>query len=251
MIPDEIQAQRIEDLLLKATQPAQQLQYDGWLLRLAQNDVKRARSVNPIYGSSRPIEEKIAHCERIYGEHGLPPLYRLSALSKPDDLDEALEQRGYQRFERSLVMVAMLDDGLPAIRDGLRFEHPPLERWLELVAPLRGLTPKAAAAEHERLLRTTLDKFPIAVRQGDELAGCGLMMIDGDYAGLFDIATAPLLRGQGVGLATCVHLLQLAQERGATQGWLSVVADNEPSLRLYERLGFAPVYDYWYRIIHI
>ena len=251
VIPDETQAHRIEDLLLKATQPAQQLQYDGWLLRLAQNDVKRARSVNPIYGSSLPVEEKIAYCERVYEEQGLPPLYRMSALSKPSTLDEALKLRGYELFERSLVMVAMLDDGLPAIRDGLRFEQPPLERWLQLVAPLRGLTPKAASAEYVRLSQTALDEIPIAVWRGNELAGCGLMMMDGEYAGLFDIATLPSLRRQRVGLATCVHLLQLAQERGAIQAWLSVVADNEPALRLYERLGFAPVYDYWYRIKHV
>jgi hypothetical protein len=70
LIQDPIEARRVEELLLNATQPARQLQYDGWLLRLARDDVKRASSVNPAYGSSLPLEEKIAHCERVYAEHG-------------------------------------------------------------------------------------------------------------------------------------------------------------------------------------
>jgi ribosomal protein S18 acetylase RimI-like enzyme len=49
-------------------------------------------------------------------------------------------------------------------------------------------------------------------------------------------------------MATSVHLLRLARQRGAERAWLSVVADNAPALRLYEKLGFSPVYDYWYRI---
>lgn len=73
MISSEAEARRIEELLLNATQPAQQLQYDGWLLRRAPNDVKRASSINPIYGSSLPVDDKIAHCENLYAAHGLPP----------------------------------------------------------------------------------------------------------------------------------------------------------------------------------
>jgi len=42
-------------------------------------------------------------------------------------------------------------------------------------------------------------------------------------------------------MATSVHLLRLARQRGAERAWLSVVADNAPALRLYEKLGFSPV----------
>ncbi len=248
MIWDDAEARRVEDLLLNSTQPAQQLQYDGWLLRLAHNDVKRASSVNPIYGSSLPVEEKIAHCERVYAEHGLPALYRMTSFAQPPSLDETLEARGYERFERSLAMSAPLDAPLPEVRDDLRFERPHLDRWLDLVSEMCGLTPEGRRAERERLSESTLSGFAVVAWDGDEAVGCGFLMIEDDYAGLFDIATVASQRRKGIGMATCVNLMRLARQHGASRAWLSVVADNEAAVRLYERLGFAPVYDYWYRI---
>ena len=247
MIRDGGEARRIEDLLLDATQPAQQLQYDGWLLRLAPNDVKRASSVNPIYGSSLPLEEKIPYCEGVYTEHGLTPFFRMTPFAQPGSLDETLEAHGYERFERSLCMSAPLAAPLPETRTALRFERPHLDRWLQLVAEMRGLTPERRQAERERLFDSTLPGFAVVAYAGDEAAGCGFVMIEEDYAGLFDITTLAARRNQGIGRATCAYLMRLARQHGAERAWLSVVADNEPAVRLYEKLGFAPVYDYWYR----
>jgi ribosomal protein S18 acetylase RimI-like enzyme len=245
---DQAEGRRIEALLLNATQPTQQLQYDGWLLRLAQNDVKRASSINPVYGSSMPLDEKIAHCERVYAEHGLPPLYRLTPFSQPASLDEALEQHGYERFERSLCMSAALDAPLPATREDLRFERPHLDAWLEFVAELRGLSPERCAAERERLFESTLPGFAITTWLGDELVGCGLLMVEDDYGGIFDLATVRSRRNEGIGAATTAYLMGLGRQHGAERAWLSVVADNVAAVHLYEKLGFAPVSEYWYRI---
>jgi GNAT superfamily N-acetyltransferase len=215
LVRDAAEARRIEDLLLNATQPAQQLQYDGWLLRLAQNDVKRASSVNPICGTSLPLGEKIAHCEAIYAEHGLPPLYRMSSLARPASLDEALQAHGYAAFERSLCMAVPLDTPLPETRDDLRFERPHLDRWLDTVSEMRGLTPERRQAERERLFESTLPGFAVVAFDGDDAVACGLVMIENEYAGLFDLATMESRRREGIGLATCVYLLRLARQHGA------------------------------------
>ena len=45
--------------------------YDGWILRFSKGYSGRANSVNPIDGSSLPLSEKIAHCEKLYREHQL------------------------------------------------------------------------------------------------------------------------------------------------------------------------------------
>jgi len=247
LIADAAEAKRIENLLLNATQPAQQLQFDGWLLRLAHNDVKRASSVNAAYGSSLPLDEKIEHCERVYAENGLPPLFRVTPFSKPAGLDEALAARGYDRFERTLCMSAALPETPAATRQDLRFERPHLRRWLDAAAELRGLSNERRRAEYERLFESALPGFSLIAWLGDKPVACGLTMIEDGYAGLFDVCTSEALRGQGIGTALCVELLRTARLHGTGRAWLSVLDDNTPALRMYEKLGFRPVYDYWYR----
>jgi N-acetylglutamate synthase len=241
------EARRIEDLLLNATQPLDQLQYDGWLLRFSRDDAKRARSVNPVYGSSLPLADKLAHCERLYAERGMPALFRLTPFAKPSGLDDFLAQQGYERFETSVVMSADLQVPLPNVRSDLHFERPHLGKWLDLAAVMRGLSPQRKQAEYKRLFEGTLPGFAVIAFLGETPVACGLTMVEEDYAGLFDICTVDEHRNQRIGTALCAHLMHTARLHGADRCWLSVIADNVSALRVYEKLGFSPVYEYWYR----
>ena len=240
MINDAAEARRIEELLLNATQPAQQLQYDGWLLRLARNDVKRASSVNAAYGSSLTLEQKIEHCEGVYAEQGLPVIFRLTPFSRPSGLDEALAERGYERFERTLCMSAPLQS-LTAARGDLRFERPHLSKWLDIAAGMRGLTAERQQAEYERLFESTLPGFSLIAWLGEEPVG---VRADRDRGRLCRAVRHSALlegwRGQGIGTAMSVELMRTARLHGAERGWLSVLDDNAPALRVYEKLGFRP-----------
>jgi N-acetylglutamate synthase len=243
----DIDPRRIEELLLLCTAPKDQLAYEGWLVRRARNDVKRASSVNAFYSSSKPLQEKIDHVERLYSEYGMPPLFRLTSFSRPFNLDEALEQRGYERFETSLVMVSSLDASAPPLPEGLRFRQTALERFVEDAGTLRGRTPEQRRAEYERLREGEVPGYCVIAYLGDEPVACGLVMLEEEFAGLFDVFTAEQHRGRGIGTATTAHLLQLAKRMGRERGWLSVVAENQPALKLYRKLGFEPLYEYWYR----
>jgi hypothetical protein len=83
MTGDDVTPQTLEEILLFCTAPREQLAYDGWLVRRARNDVKRARSVNAFYGSTRPLAEKIEHVEKLFAEYELPPVWRLTRFSRP------------------------------------------------------------------------------------------------------------------------------------------------------------------------
>lgn len=74
----------------------------------------------------------------------------------------------------------------------------------------------------------------------------GLASLAGDWVGLRALEVAPPRRRRGLGLAVVGALLDWGAERGATTAYLQVLADNEPALGLYERLGFATHHTYRY-----
>src|SRR6476661_2259854 len=108
-LSDGSDALRIEEAGLNALQTQRQLFYDGWLLRLSPGTAKRARSVNPHFGSTLPLREKIAYCESVYERHALPTLFRMTPMSRPAELDHALGDRGYRVFSETLVQTLELD----------------------------------------------------------------------------------------------------------------------------------------------
>lgn len=60
--------------------------------------------------------------------------------------------------------------------------------------------------------------------------------------------TAPEHRKKGYGTQLVASMLQQAQQNGATHAYLQVMKENVPARRLYAKLGFQELYDYWYRV---
>ncbi len=99
---------RVEEAGLNALQSQRQLFYDGWLLRVSPGKARRARSVNPHFGSTLPLARKIRYCERIYRERGLPVLFRMTPFVQPPELASVLAAEGYEAFDTTLVQVTAL-----------------------------------------------------------------------------------------------------------------------------------------------
>lgn len=246
---DEPNPAHIEELLLNATAPLSQLMFDGWLLRTARDDVKRASSVVAAAGSSLPLAEKIAYCERFYDKRGLPVIFRMTSFSAPQALDSALADRGYKRIEPTVVQIAELSGALASTPPSdLVFVPVTLGQWAERSAALRGRDPADAMAEQLRLDHTPLTGGGVIAYRGGEAIACGLWLVERGWVGLFDIHTVAARRGTGAGSAITARLLDEGRAAGATRAWLSVVADNAPARRVYEKLGFHTLYEYWYRV---
>lgn len=237
-------AGRLEELSLNSSSPPGQLVYDGWLVRLAPGKAKRARSVNAVYPSSLPLEEKIAYCERLYASCGLPAIFRLTPFSQPPALDRELESRGYRRFDVTSVQWAAID---PAKVDPGGAETMELAPWVEAVGSLRGSPAGHRDAHLRRLEGMPLPKRAVGLREGGRVIATGLAMVEDDCAGIFDVVTHPDARRRGHARRIVSALLHAARELGARFAYLQVQADNTPARRLYEQFAFEESYLYWYR----
>lgn len=238
--PDD---RRLEELSLNSSAPPGQLLYDGWLIRLLPGKAKRARSVNAVYPSRLPLEEKIGYCERLFAAAKVPALFRLTPFVQPPDLDAVLERRGYGRFDDTAVECAEIGGSLPpgtarAIA---------LDRWIEAVGELRGSPPEHRRAHRLRLEGTPLKLRAMAVEDEGRIVATGLAIVEDDSAGLFDIVTREDERRRGHARGLVASLLAAAWNLGARHAYLQVQAGNDPARRLYRSFGFQERYIYWYR----
>jgi ribosomal protein S18 acetylase RimI-like enzyme len=241
MTPDP---RRLEELTLNSSAPPGQLLYDGWLLRFSPGKAKRARSVNALYPSRLPLAEKLAHCERAYGERGLPAIFRLSRHTVPEELDAFLAGRGYERFETTEVRTAAID---PARLDGPEVESPRLEEWFDMVGDLRGSPVAHRTAHLARLAALPLALRTAAVLEDGMTVATGLAIREGEHVGLFDVATRGAARRRGFARQVVSALLRWGWAQGAREAYLQVEEANAAAIALYDRYGFSLAYPYWYR----
>jgi GNAT superfamily N-acetyltransferase len=244
-----IDLKRIEESGLNVLQTQRQLFFDGWLLRLSPGVAKRGRSVNPHFGSSLPLADKFAYCERVYAQHGLPTLFRLTPWSHPSDIEAALAARGYESFDETLVQAVKLDrpPALPDHADDVVVEAPDALAFVEAVGDLRGSTPLQREAHRERLMNSPLGKRHLVIWAGGRAVCTAQAAVEGNVVGLFDVVTDESARRRGYATLACAALLSWAWQHGAQVAYLQVTATNTPAIASYRRFGFATVYTYHYR----
>jgi hypothetical protein len=169
-----IDPRRVEEAGLNALSTTQQLFYDGWLLRLSAGKARRARSVNPHFGSSLPLDEKIAYCERLYRARGLPALFRITPFAQPGGLADALRDAGLAPHDETLVQVAALDRP-PSVADcpDVAVSGAEAGQWVDAVAELRGSPAVQRDAHFERVASLPLESRRLVARVEGTIVAAG------------------------------------------------------------------------------
>ncbi|MCS5567733.1 MAG: GNAT family N-acetyltransferase, partial [Pseudomonadales bacterium] len=161
-------------------------------------------------------------------------------------LDRALADSRYKRIDPSLVLTVGRG-GFPAT-SGRQFEMLEIDSWLNVYCHLSGM-PKTAARLQKLVLKSIPhDAIYGAIKSSAGHVACGLVVIDDEFIGLFDILTHPNYRRQGYARQLILNLLHCGSEKGAHTGNLQVAKDNKPALALYKHIGFQSLYRSWYRI---
>lgn len=239
----------LEELALNAWSALQVQVYDGWLLRFAAGYTRRANSVQALYASQISLDEKIARCERVYWDRGLPATFKLTEIAQPANLDTQLEASGYMASARTAVQALSLDgvDASPNL-DAFTTADSPGTAWLDLYYQANDVevahygTARRMMSEN-RLVPTTF----VTIWNDTTPVGVAMLTLERGYAGVFDVAVDSAYRGQGYGKRLMVAVLGIARAQGAHSAFLQVMYENEAALTLYDGLGFKTVYDYWYR----
>lgn len=237
----------LENFYMHAWVAFETLPYDGWLLRFADGYTRRANSVNPLYSSSLPLQEKLAFCERTFAESGISLVYKLTDAAHPADLDAQLEARGYTRDDTVSVQLSDLTAKKPILSDQVFYSERLTDDWLDDFCRLNIVAESHLPPMRRLLDAILLDTCFMTLKQGRQTVAVGLGVCDGQTVGLFDIVTSPQHRRQGFGAALVESLLHWAKAKGAEQATLQVVRENQPARALYENFGFKEVYTYWYR----
>ena len=243
------QIRTLEEISLNALPCLQQILYDGWVLRFAEGYTKRANSVTPLYPSSQDLSQKIDRCEEIYCRFKLQPIFRLTNTSESEALDLALAQLGYLKQDSVSVRVKNITDNdvsNNSLFPTLAYELS--EEWLDHYVHAVNLP-----IQHWNTLSTMLEIIPNPtcyawLKDRHRFCSCGLGVLEQGYLGLFFIATAKKQRGKGYAGQLISALLDWGKHNGATQAYIQVETANQTAINLYNKLGLAEVYQYFYRI---
>ena len=240
----------LEDLSFRAWPALETRSYDGWVLRFADGYTRRSNSVNPIYNpGDTPLAEKLQFCADMFRQRGLPVVYKMTPASVPAELDDRLDEAGYERLSGALMQAADLTQSTVALHPNVVIYNKPTDAWIDDFVRLNDVDPTHITAMRKVLGSIRPAQAFMALKREDETLAVGLAVCEDGHLGLFDIVTARQYRRQGNGRALVESLLAWGKANGAAAAYLQVKPENEPALGLYRKFGFETVYEYWYRVL--
>ena len=221
--------------------------YGGWVLRFANGYTGRANSIHPLYAGDLDLDTAIACCERAYQAQNLPTRFKVTPASFPVELDDALAERGYSLPYEVCVLTADLASMQTASSPAVRISASVDDLWLWHFFRMSGTDRRYRDTLVQMLGLLTPTACYAMLEKGDDVVALGIGVYEAGVLGLVKIETDARHRRQGYGTALVSTLLDWGKSRGATLVYLQTEPENEPALRLYDKLGFHEFYRYWYR----
>ncbi|MEM9278301.1 MAG: GNAT family N-acetyltransferase [Pseudomonadota bacterium] len=241
------QIRRLEAVSFRSF-PSTSTHYDGtWAIRLtAGHPAKRLNSVNPLDPSDHAyIDARLELAKHKFESFGRELVFRQSPLAPPE-LESLLDDRGWVRFDESIVM--MLD--LSMINLDGELDHVPMKDigyWVDSFIHLSDEV-KSAKPGLVEVISSIQPTSGLFVKTIDDTHVAAVRCVhDNDLVGLFDLVTGVDYKRQGHARSLVGSALKWAKNSGARFAWLQVVADNAAAYELYTGLGFEELYRYIYR----
>ncbi len=235
----ESAVRELERLGAEAWPSLERVELDGWVLRYSGVLGTRANSGLPVADGVLPLGEKLRDVSAFYGSRGAPALIQVSPASRPSHLQKSLASLGYESIDDVLVMT--LSD-LASIRKSVEpavVEPIATSAWIEEWIAIEGEGIREARVLVEMLASVTAEqRFASVMKSTGDVVAVGRAVVQGEWLGFFNLATASSSRRQGYGLRTIAVLAEWGRSVGAKRAYLQVDADNGAAIHLYTGLGF-------------
>lgn len=226
---------------------------NGWTLRYGEGVSRRANSVAPWPSTTggHSLIDQIEAAERFYQDRNLPPRFQISPAAAPDVLDDELSIRDYEIEAPVTLMIADVQDVIKNTPNGQKMTQvsgtAPDDWWDLYIEGFNRDASKviAGAKDHPQFATATNSDGP-----SNQDVGIGLgVQNNAGWLGIFGMWTRPEHRNQGIGADMLCTLAQAAIDNGGVGLYLQVERSNSGAQRLYQRLGFRPLYGYYYRTL--
>lgn len=234
----------LEELSFLTLPALDQERYDGWVLRWSNGGSRRANSVNALAPSTRPLDEKIAYCERWFTDRGAAATFRMTKLADPA-LDGALAKRGYEYSSATRVMTAELTDKRAV--EQVTVDQVPSDDWLRTIDYLRTADDATIHKLRDQLLSTGGTSSFASIKSDGRVAAIGVAIDLDGFTTIYNMNTAEHARRRGYARSILHTLMANGRAAGARRAVLQVMDDNQPALALYRSAGFTTTYTYHYR----
>jgi GNAT superfamily N-acetyltransferase len=240
----------LEEVAFRAWPAEEVREHHGWRLRYTGGVTRRANSVWPnLVTGTESLPERVHAVESFYRERGAPSSFLVSNAAQPLGLDAYLGERGYAvEAPVSVQTLAISEFHFPGQPPKImtRVLPSPDEDWFHVSVERGRFAGKREI--YDRLLQRIGPSAGFAVaRQAGKPMAIGLGVVEGEWLGVFNMATLPEDRRQQAATAILGALVSWGSTRGATRAYLLVEEANAPARALYGASGFSHEYAYHYR----
>jgi len=226
----------------------ERMRIGGWLLRADHGVTRRANSVLPLGPPGLNLSTAIDFVIEFYSSRDLIPRFQVSEASFPVDLDSILNDYGFAKVFPVEVWTAEISSLLELQpTHETKYLSEITDEWIDTFIQASRYDPATMSVRKSIIERTDQPHILAQATGKDSIDAVGFGVVEGNWLGLFNIATHPEKRKTGAATAVNHALGVWGSELGATRVYLQVEMNNNIAKNLYRKLGFAHAYTYWYR----
>ena len=208
--------------------------FDGWLWRFSDGGSQRANSVSTLDYRGDDIEASIDEAEQRYTLRGAPPMFQVSDVSMPCNLDNRLERRGYRINDPCTTLVKACE---PQPGDtGVVYLDRASAGWFDCYASV--ITPSRQRTAPRILERVPSTGVFCGVEQDGRIIATALGVPRDGVIIAECVATLSQERGKGAASRVMRGLEAWAAARGCRHIALQAVVTNVAAQALYNSLGY-------------